>query len=138
MGDLNIDINTAGMDVDKLGKFCNLFDLTNLSETEKCCTKNLKSAIDIFLTNRPLSFSKTRTTETRISDYHKLITTYFKSYYTRLTRKNIYHGNYKNFNEELFLKVLENSNFLQALLIRTRTLLISYKHFLKLSKRMPC
>ena len=30
MGDFDIDINTAGMDVDKLGKFCNLFDLTNL------------------------------------------------------------------------------------------------------------
>ena len=86
------------------------FWTNKLSETEKCCTKNLKSAIDIFLTNKPLSFHKTRTTETRISDYHKLIWTFLKSYYTRLTRKNIYHGNYKNFNEQLFLKDLENSN----------------------------
>ena len=28
MADFNIDINTAGMDVDKLDEFCNLFDLT--------------------------------------------------------------------------------------------------------------
>ena len=28
MGDFNIDINTAGMDIDKLDELCNLFDLT--------------------------------------------------------------------------------------------------------------
>ena len=85
MGDFNIDINIAGIDLDKLDEFCNLFDLINLIKTETCSTKNQKSTIDLFLTNRPLSFQKTRTTETGISDYHKLISTFFKSYYTRLT-----------------------------------------------------
>ena len=56
MGDFNIDINTAGMDVDKLDEFCNLFDLTNSIKTEICCTKNHKSTVDLFLTNRSLSF----------------------------------------------------------------------------------
>ena len=110
MGDFDIDINTAGMDVDKLDEFCNLFDLTNLIKTETCCTKNHKSTIDLFLTNRPLSFQKNRTSETGISDYHELISTFFKSHYTRLKPKIIYYRNYKNFNEELFLKDLENSN----------------------------
>ena len=88
MGDFNIDINTAGIDLDKLDEFCNLFDLINLIKTETFSNKNHKSTIDLFLlflTNRPLSFQKTRTTETGISDYHKLISTFFKSYYTRLT-----------------------------------------------------
>ena len=76
MGDFNIDINTAGMDVDKLDKFCNLFDLTNLIKTETYCTKNHKSATDLLLTNRPLSFQKSRTTETGISDYDKFIATF--------------------------------------------------------------
>ena len=31
MGDFNIDINTAGIKVDKLDEFCNLFDLKKLS-----------------------------------------------------------------------------------------------------------
>ena len=31
MGDFDINISTAGMDVDKLDEFCNLFDLTNLA-----------------------------------------------------------------------------------------------------------
>ena len=60
MGDFNIDINTAGIEVDKLDEFCNLSDLTNLNKTKTCCTINHKSAIDLFLTNRPLSFQKTK------------------------------------------------------------------------------
>ena len=58
MGDFNIDINTAGIEVYKLDKFCNLFDLTNLIKAETCCTKNHKYAIGLFLTNRPLSLQK--------------------------------------------------------------------------------
>ena len=30
MGDFNIDINTAGIEADKLDEFCSLFDVTNL------------------------------------------------------------------------------------------------------------
>ena len=47
MGDFNININTSGMDVDKLNEFCNLFDLTKLIKTETCCTKNHKSTIEL-------------------------------------------------------------------------------------------
>ena len=90
MGEFNIAMNTAGMDFDKLDEFCNLFDLTNLIKTETCCTKNHKSTKDLFLTNRPLSFQKTRTTETGISDYHKLIPTFLKSHYTHLKPKIIF------------------------------------------------
>ena len=71
MGGFNIVINTAGIDVDKLDEFCNLFDLTNLMKTEICCTKNQKSTIDLFLTNRPLTFQKT--SGTGIKNYYKLI-----------------------------------------------------------------
>ena len=110
MGDFNVDINTAGTEVDKLDKFCNLFDQTNLIKTETCCNKNHKSTIGLFLTDRPLSFQKTRATETGISGYQKLISTFLKSCYVRLNPKIIYYRNYKNFNEELFLKDLENSN----------------------------
>ena len=88
MGDFNIDINTSGMDVDKLDEFCNLLDLTNLIKTETCCAKNHKSTTDLFLTNRPLSFQKTRTNETGISGYHELkISSYtFKTQSYRLQK----------------------------------------------------
>ena len=37
-----------------------------------------KSLIDLILTNKPLSFQRTQVTKTNLSDYHKLITTFFK------------------------------------------------------------
>ena len=66
MSDFNIDINTARIEIDKLPKFCYLFDLTNLIKTEACCTKNHKSIINLLLTNGTLSLQKTRNTETVI------------------------------------------------------------------------
>ena len=30
MGDFNVNINTAGIEADKLNEFCSLFDVTNL------------------------------------------------------------------------------------------------------------
>ena len=72
--------------------------------------KNHKSNIDLFLTNRSLSFQKARAAETGISDYHRLLSTFSKSRYTRLKLKIICYRNYKNFNEKLFARDLENSN----------------------------
>ena len=45
------------MEVDKLDKSCDLFGLKNLIKTQRCCNKNQKSTIDLFLTNKPV-FSK--------------------------------------------------------------------------------
>ena len=68
MGDFDIDVNDSGSGKDKLDEFCNLFDLTNLVREVTCCT------------NRSNSFQKTCTTETVVSDYHKCISTIFKSH----------------------------------------------------------
>ena len=133
IGDFNIDVNTTGVEVDKLDVFCDLFDLTNLIKIETCCTKSQKSTIDLFLTKKSLSFQKARPTETGISDYHKLISTFLKFRYTRLKSKIIYHRNYKNFNEELFVGDLENSK----LEVISEVNSVSSRHFLKSYKSMP-
>ena len=39
IGDFKIDINTAGMDADKLDELCNLFDLTNLIKQKHVALK---------------------------------------------------------------------------------------------------
>ena len=39
-----------------------------------------KSAIDLFLTNKPLNFKKALTNPAEISDYHKRATIFFKTY----------------------------------------------------------
>ena len=109
MGDFNIDIKNKGLGYGKLDTFCDLFNLTNLIHSETCLMKNHKSTIDLFLTNKPISFFKTYTTETGLSDYHKLISTFFKA--PRLKPKVIFYRNYKKFDEKSFLHDLQNKNF---------------------------
>ena len=48
-------------------------------------------------------------TETGLSGFHKLVSTFFKSYYSRLKSKIVYYRNYKNFNNSNFLKELSNN-----------------------------
>ena len=74
MGDFNIDIKEEDCsEFDKLEEFCDTFNLTSSTKYETCYTNNHKSAIDLFLTNKPLFFQRTATTETKSSDCHKLL-----------------------------------------------------------------
>ena len=72
------------------------------------CTKN---KIDPSYTNKPLSFQVTSTTETGLSDCHKLISTFMRSFVSRLKPKIILFRNYKKFDETKFLADLKNTNF---------------------------
>ena len=78
-------------------------------KSETCFTKNHKSLIDLFLTNTPLSFQKTHVSETGLSDYHKLITTFFKTNFSLLRTKVLSHRKYKNFIESKFLNDLNET-----------------------------
>ena len=112
MGDFNIDIKKENsIAYDKLEEFCDTFNLTNLLKSETCFMNNHKSAIDLILTNKPRSFQITNVTETGVSDCHKLITTFMKSYIFRLKPKNVHYRSYKNFNEEKFLSDVKEANF---------------------------
>ena len=92
MGDFNIDINKDdAIGHDKLDVFCGTLNLTNLVKSETCYTNNHKSTIDLFLTNKPRSFQFTSVTETGLSDYHRLITTFIKSHFSRLEPKIIHY-----------------------------------------------
>ena len=75
-------------------------------KTETCFTKSNESLIDLFLTNKLLSFQKTRVTETGLSDYHNLISTFFKSHFIRLRPRVITYRHYKKFDENVFLNDL--------------------------------
>ena len=63
-----------------------------------------------FFTNKPLSFQKTHVTETGLSDYLKLISTFFKSQFSKVTPKVIKCRNSKNFNKNNFLNDPNNIN----------------------------
>ena len=81
MGDFNIDLNkTDCIGFGKLEEFCDNFNLTNIVKRNTCFTKNNKSTIDLLLTNKPMSFQVTNTTETGLSDCQRLISSFMKSY----------------------------------------------------------
>ena len=52
--------------------------------SETCFMKNSKSTTDLLLTNKPLNIKETLTVETGVSDYSKMITTFFKAHSSRL------------------------------------------------------
>ena len=110
MGDFNIDIKCKGVDSNNLSDFCDLFHLTNIVKCDTCFTKTHASLIDLILTNRPSSFNKTLVCETALSDYHEMITTFFKLHFSRLRPKVITYRNYKKFHEEKFLSGLKETN----------------------------
>ena len=92
MGDFNTDLQTQGICFNKLGEICDLLNLTNLIKSETCFGhSSRKSLIDLFLTNKPLSFQKTHVTEAGFSDYQKLIFAFLKPHFTRLRPKAIYY-----------------------------------------------
>ena len=111
MGDFNTDTKISNPDKDKLENFCDLFNLANLVHLETCFIKNSKSIIDLILTNKPLHFQKTHVVETGLSDYHKMISTFFKACSSKLKTKVIFYRSYKKFNESDFLCSLKKANF---------------------------
>ena len=84
MDDFNVDIKSSKSDKDKLENFCDLSNLPNLIHSETCYRKNSKCVIDLILTNKPLHSQKAHVVETGLSDYHKMISTFFKHVHQEL------------------------------------------------------
>ena len=80
MGDFNVDFKNKGARFDKLSEMCDTFSLI---KSETYYAKHHKSLINSFFTNKPLSFQKTHVTKTGLSDYHKLISTFLKSRFSK-------------------------------------------------------
>ena len=59
------------------------------------------------LANRPRSFHNTSLIETSLSDCHKMIVSVFRDFSKRLPAKVIEHRNYKTFDQNQFLRNLD-------------------------------
>ena len=116
-----IDIKSSNSDKDKLGNFCDLFNLTNLVHSETCFMKNSKSMIDSILRNKPLHFQTTRVVETELSEYHKMISTFFKACWSKL--KLFFIEVIRNLMNQISYAVSKKQilSFSKTTLIRTRT-----------------
>ena len=73
--------------------------------------KYSKSIIDLITTNKPLHFQKTHVFETGLSDYHKMISTFFKPGSSKVKTRVVYYRSCKKFNESDFLCSLKKGNF---------------------------
>ena len=108
MGNFKIDINkdeTIGNG--ELDVFCSTLNLINLVISDTYYT----STTDLFLTNKPCSFQFTGVTETGFNNYHRLITFFIKSYFSKLKPKIIHHCNFKRFHEKKFIVDVKNADF---------------------------
>ena len=110
IGDFDIDINRKDVGSNNLGDFCDLFHLTNIVKSNTSFTKTHTSLLDLILTNKPSSFSKTIVSKIALSDYHQMITTFFKLNFSRLRPKVITYSNYKKFDKENFLNDQKEKN----------------------------
>ena len=58
-----------------------------------------------------MSFQVTNTTETGLTECHKLISSFMKSYVSHLKPKTTFYRNYKNFDEEKSVKGVKAAHF---------------------------
>ena len=89
IGDFNIKATNKRIEFDKLNEFCDLFNLTQLVTSPTCFTKTHNLKIDLILTNKANFFQKIKNTETGLNNFHKLISTFLRSRFTRLKAKTI-------------------------------------------------
>ena len=91
LGDFNLEFSEPF-----LNDFCDIYNLKNLVK-EPTFYKNPDnpSWIEFFLTNRPRTFEYTSTIATAISDFHKLVVTFSKTFYKKQRLKIIHYINFK-------------------------------------------
>ena len=96
MGDFNVQ-----PEEDIMKDFCSSYNLKHLI-TVPTCFKNVDnpSTVDLMLTNKYRSFTKSSVLETGLSDFHKLAVTVLNTTYQKNKPKKIYYRNYKNYSNE--------------------------------------
>ena len=105
MGDFNVERNDATME-----NFCQIFDCKNIVKDKTCFKNSINlTCIDLIITNRPKSFQDSEVIETGLSEFHKMILTVMKVFYSKQKPKMIQYRKYKVFSNEAFLHELESA-----------------------------
>ena len=106
----DVSINLLDPNSDTKNHFFDLrdtFALTNLVKDKTCFKNKDGTLLDVILTNRPNSFQKTVTTETGLSDCHKLVSTVFRSTFIKLPPKTVRYRSYKTYDKQNLLHELD-------------------------------
>ena len=101
IGDLNLNMKSKNNKY--YYDFCNAFDLTNLIKANTCFKSSNQTSINGVLTNLPRGFQKSGVVTTGLSDCHKMILTFFRSYFSRCPLKAITYRGFRYFEAKDFL-----------------------------------
>ena len=88
-------------------EFCQTYNLQSIVN-KPTCFKNPKnsSCIDLMLTNKKERFLKTKTVETWLSDFHKMVVSVFKIIFKKPKPNIVTYLDYKRFDNEKFRESL--------------------------------
>ena len=85
MGDFIKDITKEDCSgFDKLEEFCDMFNVANLIKSETCYPNHQISTADLIFYEQTILFSRNPHSETGLNDCHKLISTFMRSFVSRL------------------------------------------------------
>ena len=108
VGDLNIDILDKKRDSKNyITDLCDTILLSNLISEVTGVNSSVGSSIDVMLTNGPRIFHHTSLIEIGLSDFHKLILSFFRAFLKLIPAKTIEYRNYRKFSPEAFLYKLD-------------------------------
>ena len=103
------DFNSEDTEPDMLD-FLERHNAKNIQH-EHTCFKSTEAptCIDLFITNKPMSFQNTTVLTNGLSDFHKMAITVFKTTFHKNKPKEVTYRDYKNFNKDLFKNDLRKS-----------------------------
>ena len=99
MGDFN-----ESPDHECIKQFLNIFQLKNLIKENTCFKTQRGTCIDLILSNCPMSHQYSKTFETGLSDFHKMIYTMLKCKFIKLPPKVSVSRDFRHFDENKFKK----------------------------------
>ena len=98
-----LNLNTKSKNNSYYSDLCHTFDMTSLIKANTCFKSPNQTSIEVTLTNRSKSFQKFGVITRGLSDCHKMILTFFRSYFSRLPPKNITYRSFRYFEAKDFL-----------------------------------
>ena len=89
-----------------MSDLCDTFSLSNLVNRVTCVKPQSDTSIDVIPTNRLRSFCNTSLIQIDLTDCHKMIVSVFRAFFKRFPAKFIECRNYKIFDQNEFLRNL--------------------------------
>ena len=106
-GDLNIRVLDLIRDTkNNFYDLRDIFALTNLVKGETCFKNKSGTLLEVILINRSNCFQNIVISKTGLSDFHKLVTTIFRSTFIKLPPKTIRYRSFKTLNKQNFFQEL--------------------------------